>query len=207
MQALPGRRSPPSACRVRLLVGLLIAFTLAAGLGLWSTWIAVEHPPAFGSLRAGPWTALPDRGGLDADPYERAVVARSGEAPLPASDAIVFNTIRDSAGARLRGTCDYRLEGEVPPSRFWTLAVYDRQGGLVPNPADRYGLSSADMIRDAGGPWIVELAPQTRPNNWLPTPAQGPFMLVLRLYETTGLSQLRAGGEESLPAVRRGACR
>lgn len=192
---------------MRLLVGLLLAFTLAAGLGLWSTWIAVEHPPAFGSLRSGPWIALPEKGGLDADPYERAVVARNGEAPLPASDAIVFTTIRDSDGRRLRGTCDYRLEGEVPASRFWTLAVYDPQGGVVPNPGGRYGLSSTEMIHDSGAPWIVALAPQTHPSNWLPTPAAGPFTLVLRLYETTGLSQLRAAGEEPLPAIQRGTCR
>lgn len=192
---------------MRLLAGLLIAFTLAAGLGLWATWVAVEHPPAFGTVRSGPWTAFPDKGSLEADPYERAVIARSGEAPLPSSDAIVFTAMRDSDGRRLRGACDYRIEGEVPASRFWTISLYDRRGSVIANPGDRYGLSSTEMVHDSGSPWMVELTPQAHPGNWLPTPQEGPFMLALRLYEATSLSQLRAEGQAPLPAIRRGTCR
>jgi hypothetical protein len=192
---------------VRLLAGLLIAFALAAGLGLWATWIALEHPPSFGALRSGPWTAFPDKGGLQADPYERAIVARSGEAPLPAGDAVVLTATRDSDGRRLRGTCDYQIRGEVPASRFWSVSLSDPLGDVLANPGDRYGLSSTEMVHDEGQPWVVDLTPQAHPGNWLPTPRSGPFTLALHLYETTGLTQLRAQGQQPMPAIVRGDCR
>jgi hypothetical protein len=192
---------------VRLLIGLLISLSLAAGLGLWSTWIALESPPALGAISAGPWIAAPERGGLDSNPYDRAVIARNGEAPLLASDALVFTAIRDSDGRRLRGACDYTVEGNVPPARFWTLGLYDPAGYAIPNRANRYGLSSSEMIHEAGQPWRVRLNPEPRPGNWLPTPGTGPFTLVLRAYESSGLSQLPGQTGETLPAIRRGDCR
>lgn len=192
---------------MRLLAGLLLAFGLAAGLGLWVTWIAVERPPSFGSIRSGLWTAFPAKGGLEADPYQRAVIARNGEAPLPGSDVLVFTTSRDDAGRRLRGDCDYSLEGEVPAARFWTLSIYGPRGELRRTPADRYALGSTEMVHEAGRPWSVRLSADPGPGNWLPTPADGPFTLALRLYETTAVSQLQTDGRKPMPSVSRGACR
>lgn len=192
---------------MRLLAGLLLAFGLAAGLGLWVTWIAVERPPAFGAIRSGLWTAFPGKGGTEADPYQRAVIARNGEAPLPGSDAVVFTTSRDDAGRRLRGDCDYGLEGDVPAARFWTLSVYGPHGELRRTPSSRYALSSTDMVHEAGRPWTVRLSPAPGSGNWLQTPPDGPFTLALRLYEATTMSQLQTDNEKPMPSVRRGECR
>jgi hypothetical protein len=191
---------------VRLLAGLLIAFAIAAGLGLWSVRFALDSPPTLGTVRSGPWSATPDKGSLDANPYHRAIVARGGEAPLPPSDAVVFTTIRDSEGKRLRGECDYRVDGEVPPSRFWTLSVYDPAGFQIAT-GGRTALSSSEMIHTSGAGTYVALSPAARPGNWLSTPASGPFTLVLRLYESTGAAQLRGSQETTLPAIHRGDCR
>jgi hypothetical protein len=190
---------------LRLLAGLLLAFGIAAGLGLWLTQVSVDRPLGVVSLRSGPWSGDVGAGSLHADPYSRALVARRGVAPLPSSDGIALFARTDSSGVTLEGRCDYRLEGELPDARIWTLAVTDVEGFPIANVADRFGLGSTAMVRPAGERTTVTLAPSVRAGNWLPTPERGPFVLALRLYEPAGT--LVADAPPALPALRRLGCR
>lgn len=190
---------------MRLLAGLLLAFGIAAGLGLWLTLVTVERPLGIASLKSGPWSGDPGAGSLKADPYSRAMVARLGEAPLPSSDGIALLARTDSSGVTLEGRCDYLLEGEVPGARIWTLAVTDDEGFPVANAADRFGLGSTTMVRPSGEGTTVTLAPTVRPGNWLPIPERGPFVLALRLYEPAGA--FVTDPPPTLPSLRRLGCR
>jgi hypothetical protein len=66
----------------------------------------------------------------------------------------------------------------------------ERAGGLflAPNPIDRYtiGDRTPDLLFEADGAldlWISRTDPGgARPANWLPAPAQGPFVPILRTY-------------------------
>ena len=49
---------------------------------------------------------VPASGG---DPYARAAVARSGQAPLGSAEGLGFTAALDSAGAKLNANCDYRI--------------------------------------------------------------------------------------------------
>jgi hypothetical protein len=160
---------------VVMIAGLLIGFALtAASLGLGR---------GFGAVRVGPWTAWPSHGGAGVDPYARAMLARAGEAPLGRDQGVAFVARADSSGATLDGRCDYRIVDPAPAARFWTLAAATTSGGLIDNPARRHVFTSAEIARREGGGFEIATAAEARPGNWLPT-ARGPFLLILRLYDT-----------------------
>ncbi|HEY8064668.1 MAG TPA: DUF1214 domain-containing protein [Methylosinus sp.] len=158
-----------------MIAGLLLGFAMTAvSLGLGR---------GFGALHAGPWTAWPRHGAADIDPYARAVLARSGEAPLGRDQGLAFFARTDSSGAPLDGRCDYRILDSTPAARFWTLGAASAAGRLIDNPADRYAFTSSEITRREGGSFEIDIGAQARPGNWLPV-AREPFVLVLRLYDT-----------------------
>jgi hypothetical protein len=70
---------------------------------------------------------------------------------------------------------------------FWSLTVYDERRFFADNPISRYALSGRDDLVFNGDHsldlWIQRDDPGAgRSANWLPTPRQGTFSLVLRLY-------------------------
>ena len=75
---------------VRLLLGFLFAFAVAAVFGLGLTQFALTRGTAFGAITIGAWTAWPKTGTADIDPYARAAIARSGELPIGSGDGVAF---------------------------------------------------------------------------------------------------------------------
>ena len=95
-----------------------------------------------------------------------------------------------------------------PSAAWWSLSVYDEQGRLIENAAERYSYNSATLMRAPGGRFSITLARNARPGNWLPTGDAGRLTLVLSIEEAqvSGPGQEEAGGEK-LPRIRRLACR
>jgi hypothetical protein len=130
----------------------------------------------------------------------RAAVAYAGlGAGLP-EDTLYPVTLIDSDGDRLSGNEDYVLhfeKGQLPPvNAFWSLNLYGPEQTFVENQANRYAIRSTDNLRyNADGSldiYIQNRAPgRDRQSNWLPAPADGPFMLNMRLYwpKDTALDQ------------------
>jgi hypothetical protein len=159
---------------------------MIAGLaiGLFATFFTLNSGYGFNALRAGPWTGWPSVGGADIDPYARAVVARSGEAPLGRDQGLAFVAHDDSSGAPLDGSCDYAIVDPLPAARLWTLSLASPSGGLLANPAGRYGFSSVDILRREGGAFDIAISRNARPGNWLSPGEARKFVIVLRLYDT-----------------------
>src|ERR1700761_8492349 len=154
---------------MRLLLGSLITFLIAAAVGLGATWLTLTRGIAFGSLTIGAWTAWPKNGSVDIDPYARATIARTGELPVGTGDGAAFYAPTDDAGNNLDGRCTFTISGLTPAARYWTLTLYNLDGGLVPNTLDRHGFTSEEILREADGHFTINVAPQVRPGNWLPT--------------------------------------
>jgi hypothetical protein len=154
----------------------------ALGLGL--TAAALNSGYGFGALRIGPWTAWPQIGGLDIDPYARAALARRGEAPLGKDEGMMFVAETDSSGAPLEGRCEYRLSGPLPAARFWTISLADSGGEPLVNPTGRQFYGSTYLLRREGGAFEIAVSRAARPGNWLSPGDAGAFLIVLRLYET-----------------------
>lgn len=192
---------------MRLLIGALYTFILAAAIGLGSTWVALTRNTGFGTLKIGAWTARPKTGTADIDPYSRAAIARTGALPVAIGDGVAFVARTDDNGRPLDGRCDAVLSGTTPAARFFTLTLYDPDGKLVPNSLDRQGFTSEELVRHQDGSFEVEVAPRARPGNWLPTGGVERYILVMRFYDTSVGVATRAEREAPMPSVKIGGCR
>jgi hypothetical protein len=185
---------------------LPVAVIAALGLGLVATLVALKGDPGFGAAAFGPWISRPRLGGADIDPYARAAMAVEGALPLGTGEGLAFVARVDEAGAPLDARCDYVISGAALPARFWTLTAYNVDGSLRPNPAGRYGLTSAALLRAADGAFEIVAAREARPGNWLPLGARSRFTLVLRAYEAASNSVGGAFEGLVMPRIARGEC-
>src|ERR671923_1050632 len=160
-----------------MLFGYLFAFAIASVVGLSMTWVTLPRGTAFGAITIGAWTAWPKTGTVDIDPYARAAIARSGELPIGSGDGIAFYARTDDAGNALDGRCETLLRGVTPAARFWTLTLYDPEGQLVANSANRYGFTSQEITRFSDGSFQIVVAPRARPGNWLPSGGADRYVL------------------------------
>ena len=191
---------------MRLLLGSIFAFLIAAAVGLGGTYLTLTRGAAFGALVIGSWTAWPKTGTADADPYARATIARTGQLPTGLGDGVSFSAQTDDGGKILDGRCEVVISGVTPPARFWTLTLYNVEGQLVANSVNRYGFTSQEIVRQTDGSFALVVAPRANPGNWLPTGGVDRYTLVLRLYDTAVGVATRAGREVPMPAVMTRVC-
>ncbi|MFO1149297.1 MAG: DUF1214 domain-containing protein [Alsobacter sp.] len=204
----PARQSPAptGGTRSGILLPVLAVFAIALVTGLGGTWFATSAGAGFETLKVGPWVSHPRNGAIDADPYARAVLARTGEIPLGLGEGLAFTAGRDSAGQPLVGSCSYRIVGRVPPTRYWSLTLHGVDGTLSPNPAGRFGFTSGEVVRDAKGTVAIEVSREARPGNWLPAGSDRRFQLTLRLYDTPVSGTATALEPTALPRIDRVGC-
>ncbi len=191
---------------MRLLIGLLLAFAVAASVGLGSTLYALQGGTAFGAFNVGAWTAWPRTGTPDIDPYARALIARSGELPMGAGDGVAFVATTDDDGVALDGRCDVTVSGTTPQARFWTLTLYDTEGRLIGNSLKRHGFSSQEVVRTSDGAIDISIAPRARAGNWLPSGGIERYMMVMRFYDSPIGVASRTGRETPMPSVKLRSC-
>ena len=188
------------------LLKTLATAAIGIALGLFGAWMAVERGYGFGAVTAGAWMAWPKSGSSDADPYARAVVARTAEIPLGLAEGLMFVARQDDNGASLDPKCDYRVRGPLPPARTWTLSLMNPRGGLIPNSIGRYGFTASEIVRERADNIDVVVSRIARAGNWLPLGDTVPFVLTLRLYDTIVRASATALDAKSMPFVTRGAC-
>ena len=190
---------------MRQLLGLVLILLTSLALGLISADWMVRHNVAIGTVRAGPWqSAL--RAAADPDPYVRASLARSGGVALALSEGLQLRASVDDGGAGLKSSCQYRVSGNVTPSRYWTLRVQTMAPPATETAFHRSVFTSSEVLRDNQGNWAIEVGPDVRAGHFLPVVAQGPFELVLTLYEPTVLGGASALSREQLPHIQAGDC-
>ena len=89
--------------------------------------------------------------------------------------------------------------GQLPPIEkggFWSATMYSLpQRQLIHNPLERYSIGdrSPGLVRGADGGVTLYLQPTSpgadKEANWLPTPTEGPFFYVIRLYLPAAAAQ------------------
>jgi hypothetical protein len=185
-------------------------FAVALILGIGSAWYMIERGSLLTTMTAGPWRSWLSEGNPNADPYTRAHLARSGRLPLTSTAARYFTANTDSRGRTLSAGCEYSIVGAPLNARWWSLAVYDEYGSLIPNPSGRYSFNSEETIRRADGSFRINLSRNARPENWLPSgkePGRN-LLLMLRVYgsrdtDISGIGQVPA---DRLPKIERQRC-
>lgn len=190
--------------RFILNLGLMIGVALCFGFGL--SWYALTDGKFFGTIDIGPWTAWRDVGNPAPDPYTRAFIARSGGLQLGTSEGLQFIATTDSDSRKLERTCSYRIDGTTPVARFWTLTAVEPQSGALITRADGPADVESDRLaRAEDGSIELHVGKRLSPRNWLEITGDGPFSLVLTLYDTASLTGTGTEGA-SLPTIIREDC-
>jgi len=133
----------------------------------------------------------PPIGTYGTDYLRRAAVAYLGLGANLPEDAIYPTMLRWHDGKPLGSADRFVLhfeKAQLPPVRaFWSLTMYDQRQFFAANPIDRYAIGDRDnLVFNADGSLDIFIQRQNpgsgRDANWLPTPADGPFTLTMRLY-------------------------
>jgi len=137
------------------------------------------------------WTYLTKNiGTYGTDYIQRALVTAIGLGANRPQDAVYPTSEKDAAGKEYDGTKKYVMhfdKGQFPPvDGFWSLTMYDAAYFFVPNPLNRYTLSSRNkFISNADGSVDLYLQSDSpgkaKEANWLPAP-KAKFIPMLRLY-------------------------
>jgi hypothetical protein len=141
--------------------------------------------------RRNGWTTYLDIDAFEADPLERAVMAKTLWGANVPAEAVYARSRADSDGTPYDGTRPHLLRFDTlppvdPDHGFWSVTLYGPDGFFVPNALDRYAISDRTPGIVVGPDGSLELFIQSAPpssgeSNWLPAPA-GPYEIVLRLY-------------------------
>ena len=75
---------------LRTVLLTLATLAIAIGGGAASVWYALELQEGVGAVTIGSWTAYPDIGAPDADPYSKARAAREGLLALGRAEGLAF---------------------------------------------------------------------------------------------------------------------
>jgi hypothetical protein len=191
---------------LRFLIHLLLMIVIALGTGFGLSWYALNDGRLIGAVEIGPWQAWRDVGVPGPDPYTRAYIARTGALELGASEGLQFVAAFDSDSRWLDRNCRYRIDGSTPPARFWTMvAVAPDSGSPIARPDAPLDFHSARLARAADGAVELYVSKTLAPQNWLEITGDGPFALILTLYDTSSLQGNNAN-LATLPAIIREAC-
>lgn len=185
---------------------IFVAIVLVFGLG--SSWYMVEAGSSLTTRSIGPWSLWTSAARGDADPYTRAHFARLGAMPLSSDVASIFFANSDDRGQRLHSSCEYQVQGPDIDAEWWSVAVFDDRGRLIPNAAERYVFTSDTITLNPDATFTVSLARDARPRNWLPVGGAGRLVLVLTvLGPGQNLVADAAHDAKVLPSIRRVQCR
>lgn len=185
---------------------IVIALAVAVGGGAASVAMVLDSQEGIGAVTVGPWTAFPDIGTPDADPYSKARVARDGMLALGRAEGLSFVADRDSSGVTLRSECSYRVEGSLPVARFWTFYATDKaqmtlKSGMRRDPS----MHSFEILHQPDNSIEIAVGARPEPGNWLPVSGSGEMNLVLTLYDTPVASSTGLSGIE-MPRIVRVQC-
>ena len=134
------------------------------------------------------------RAGLAGDFVTRAAIqSLGGIISNDPAEAVYLNTFVDSGGKVLAGGARYTLQfklNDLPPVKeFFSVTMYGSDSNFVANDAMRYSVGdrTGGLVKDKDNAITIYIQPEppadaTQRANWLPSPKQGNFHLVLRTY-------------------------
>lgn len=186
---------------------MFIGFVLIAGIG--SSWYMVDTGSGLTTERVGPWVTWLSAARADADPYTRAHFARAGTLPMSTEATQTLVSRYDDNGSRLHSSCEYTVKGHDIAGSWWSISVFDDDGRVISNPAERYSFTSDTIALKPNGEYAVTLARDARPGNWLPTGGAGRLSLMLTIVDL-GLGSSERDREEEknpIPSIEQVTCR
>ena len=136
------------------------------------------------------WIVMPkDMANYGTDYVTRAGIALVGLGAILPADIQYPTAFDDGENKPLDAANRYILhfdKGQTPPTNVsWSISMYDPQGYYVPNRINRYNLTAWMPLKfNTDGSLDIYIQTESpgadKEANWLPTPASGPFNVVIR---------------------------
>lgn len=103
---------------------------------------------------------------------------------LPSEEAIYLFSKRDDHREKLHSKNDYTITGNIHQihALYWSITAYGKDLFLVPNEAERYSFNNSNLQTDSAGNFSIGVSHHKKQGNWLPSPENAQFGLVLRIY-------------------------
>jgi hypothetical protein len=191
----------------RMRYALMIVLGLVAGVGTAVS--QIRGGLGGDAVTNGAWSTGRGVGSADASLATRARVALNGLLALPSSEAIYFTAKVDDAGAPLDGRCSYLVKGAGIDARWWSITLYEGEGWLVKNAAQRYSFNAVSLGIDPAKrdqPWSFRVGPTgVAGQPWLPTGEAKAFDMTLRAYHP-GPAMAKAPATTPLPSITKEGC-
>ena len=136
------------------------------------------------------WLFFTKTGVYGTDYRNRALITWYGLGANRPQDAVYPTSEGPDLLKKYSGANKYVMhfdKGELPPvNAFWSITMYDKDYFFVPNPINRYTVSSRNKFKtNADGSvdlYIQNESPgKDKESNWLPAP-KDEFVLMMRLY-------------------------
>lgn len=179
---------------------LFLAVITGLAVGVFRI-VNVESSKVF--FTNGSWTgsqSLP----LGEDNLLTAQVSTFALFALPSEEAIYLFARHDEQHEKLNGENDYTLTGNINQikAKYWSITVYGKDLYLIPNEANRFSFNNSNLQTDSAGNFSITVSNKKQSGNWLPSPEDARFNLVLRIYkgERNFVAHLN---EVPLPSIRR----
>jgi len=183
----------------------LISLTIGLGAGIFSAQFGVRQGAAAPAVVIGPWQSITEIGDDELNPYALAHMSNYGNLKLGNFEALYFIAKIDDENKALSGNCEYAVKGKVPEAKWWSLTIYDQDGMLIENQAERYSFNATNIRLKNNVAFNIALAARARPDNWIPIKSNQPFTIVLRLY-SPDINSIRDANEISFPGIERVNC-
>jgi hypothetical protein len=185
-----------------------ICILLGLGAGVGYAVSQIRSDDAVKQVKNGPWSTNTDQGTAKASALTRAKVAFNGLLALPPKEAMYYIARTDSAGAPLDGRCTYFVIGKKLAASWWSLTLYQGEGWLVKNDANRWSVAGQILQTNPPerGSWLIIVSPDKQDGAWLPTGRVRNFDLTLRVYHPQG-ELLSNPAKAELPYIRKESCK
>ncbi len=169
----------------RRIAAWALALAIGALVGGGATWWALPRFASAFQQHYGPWSYSPLAGSEAADPYTRALVARTGLLALSARETIYFQLNEDEHGRPLDESCVYELSGGRLPARWWSLTIYAPDNYLPRSGDHAFSVDATRVNVDANGDWSTRVSVvRGDATDWISSrAAQHGFTISLRLYQ------------------------
>jgi hypothetical protein len=185
-------------------------YAICTALGLFGGAAFAVHQVRGGLADAkiinGAWTTGKSFGSASASALTRAEVALGGLLALPAKEAMYFTATKDSEGNPLNGNCTYLVSGGILDGRWWSITLYEGEGWLVKNAANRWSIPSHAANQNGDGAWSFTVSPDEQKGAWLPTGKAKAFDMTLRLYHPSSVT-IANPQKAALPAIKNMGCK
>jgi hypothetical protein len=188
----------------RYTICILLGLGVGSAIAVWQ----IRSDYAVKQVKNGPWSANTDQGTAKASALTRAKVALNGLLALPAQEAMYYIARTDSDGAPLDGRCTYFVIGRKLAASWWSLTLYQGEGWLVKNEANRWSVAGQNLQTNPleTGKWLIIVSPSKYDGAWLPTGRAKNFDLTLRVYHPQG-DLLNNPAKAELPFIRKEFCK